>query len=478
MADFDVVVIGGGPGGYVAAIRAAQLGLRTACVEGWTTPSGQLALGGTCLNVGCIPSKALLESSEHFEQAQHGLGDHGISVGSVKLDLQKLLARKDGIVSTLTGGIQGLFKKNKVEWLKGFGRLEKGASGDAAPVWQVSIDGPDGHKTVSATHVILATGSRPRPIDAAPIDGKSIVDNAGALAFDKVPKTLGVIGAGVIGLELGSVWRRLGSQVTLLEAMPEFLALADAQVAAEAHKQFTAQGLDIRLGATVTATKVGKSGVEVTFKDSDGEHTATFDKLIVAVGRVPYTDGSGVREIGVACNERGFIVTDARGHTNLPNVWAVGDCTPGPMLAHKASEEGVMVAECIAGQHGHCDHAVIPWVIYTHPEIAWVGQTEAQLKAAAIEYRAGSFPFAANGRARSMNATGGFVKMLACAKTDRLLGVHIVGPQASELISEAVVAMAFGAASEDLARIVHAHPSLSESMHEAALAVDKRTLHL
>jgi len=478
MADFDVVVIGGGPGGYVAAIRAAQLGLRTACVEGWTTPSGQLALGGTCLNVGCIPSKALLESSEHFEQAQHGLGDHGISVGSVKLDLQKLLARKDGIVSTLTGGIQGLFKKNKVEWLKGFGRLEKGTSGDAAPVWQVSIDGPDGHKTVSATHVILATGSRPRPIDAAPIDGKNIVDNAGALAFDKVPKTLGVIGAGVIGLELGSVWRRLGSQVTLLEAMPEFLALADAQVAAEAHKQFTAQGLDIRLGATVTATKVGKSGVEVTFKDSDGEHTATFDKLIVAVGRVPYTDGSGVREIGVACNERGFIVTDARGHTNLPNVWAVGDCTPGPMLAHKASEEGVMVAECIAGQHGHCDHAVIPWVIYTHPEIAWVGQTEAQLKAAAIEYRAGSFPFAANGRARSMNATGGFVKMLACAKTDRLLGVHIVGPQASELISEAVVAMAFGAASEDLARIVHAHPSLSESMHEAALAVDKRTLHL
>lgn len=478
MADFDVVVIGGGPGGYVAAIRAAQLGLRTACVEGWTTPSGQLALGGTCLNVGCIPSKALLESSEHFEQAQHGLGDHGISVGSVKLDLQKLLARKDGIVSTLTGGIQGLFKKNKVEWLKGFGRLEKGASGDAAPVWQVSIDGPDGHKTVSATHVILATGSRPRPIDAAPIDGKNIVDNAGALAFDKVPKTLGVIGAGVIGLELGSVWRRLGSQVTLLEAMPEFLALADAQVAAEAHKQFTAQGLDIRLGATVTATKVGKSGVEVTFKDSDGEHTANFDKLIVAVGRVPYTDGSGVREIGVACNERGFIVTDARGHTNLPNVWAVGDCTPGPMLAHKASEEGVMVAECIAGQHGHCDHAVVPWVIYTHPEIAWVGQTETQLKAADIEYRAGSFPFAANGRARSMNATGGFVKMLACAKTDRLLGVHIVGPQASELISEAVVAMAFGAASEDLARIVHAHPSLSESMHEAALAVDKRTLHL
>jgi len=478
MADFDVVVIGGGPGGYVAAIRAAQLGLRTACVEGWTTPSGQLALGGTCLNVGCIPSKALLESSEHFEQAQHGLGDHGISVGSVKLDLQKLLARKDGIVSTLTGGIQGLFKKNKVEWLKGFGRLEKGASGDAAPVWQVSIDGPDGHKTVSATHVILATGSRPRLIDAAPIDGKNIVDNAGALAFDKVPKTLGVIGAGVIGLELGSVWRRLGSQVTLLEAMPEFLALADAQVAAEAHKQFTAQGLDIRLGATVTATKVGKSGVEVTFKDSDGEHTANFDKLIVAVGRVPYTDGSGVREIGVACNERGFIVTDARGHTNLPNVWAVGDCTPGPMLAHKASEEGVMVAEGIAGQHGHCDHAVIPWVIYTHPEIAWVGQTETQLKAAAIDYRAGSFPFAANGRARSMNATSGFVKMLACAKTDRLLGVHIVGPQASELISEAVVAMAFGAASEDLARIVHAHPSLSESMHEAALAVDKRTLHL
>jgi dihydrolipoamide dehydrogenase len=474
MADFDVVVIGGGPGGYVAAIRAAQLGLKTACVEGWTTPSGSLALGGTCLNVGCIPSKALLESSEHYEQAQHGLADHGVQVSGVKLDLATLLKRKDGIVGTLTGGIQGLFKKNKVEWLKGFGRLQAGEGG----VLQVVIEGPDAKKTVSATHVVLATGSRPRPIDAAPVDGENIVDNAGALAFDSVPKTLGVIGAGVIGLELGSVWRRLGSQVTLLEALPGFLALADPAVAAEAHKQFTAQGLDIRLGATVTATKVGKAGVEVTYKDGDGEHTATFDKLVVAVGRVPYTEGSGAREVGVAFNERGFIVTDAQGRTNLPNVWAVGDCTPGPMLAHKASEEGVMVAECIAGQHGHCDHAVIPWVIYTHPEIAWVGQTETQLKAACVDYRAGSFPFAANGRARSMNATSGFVKMLACAKTDRLLGVHIVGPQASELISEAVVAMAFGAASEDLARIVHAHPSLSESMHEAALAVDRRTLHI
>lgn len=474
MADFDVVVIGGGPGGYVAAIRAAQLGLKAACVEGWTTPSGQLALGGTCLNVGCIPSKALLESSEHFEQAQHGLGEHGVQVGSVKLDLATLLKRKDGIVGTLTGGIQGLFKKNKVEWLRGFGRLEKGEGG----AWRVVVDGPDAKKTVSATHVILATGSRPRPIAAAPIDGKAIVDNAGALAFDAVPKTLGVIGAGVIGLELGSVWRRLGSEVTLLEALPEFLALADPAVAAEAHKQFTAQGLDIRLGATVTATKVTKSGVQVTYQDKDGEHTATYDKLIVAVGRVPHTDGSGAREAGVAINERGFVVTDAQGRTNLANVWAIGDCTPGPMLAHKASEEGVMVAECIAGQHGHCDHSVIPWVIYTHPEIAWVGQTETQLKTAGIAYRSGSFPFAANGRARSLGNPSGFVKMLACAKTDRLLGVHIIGPQASELISEAVVAMAFGAASEDLARIVHAHPTLSESMHEAALAVDGRTLHL
>lgn len=474
MADFDVVVIGGGPGGYVAAIRAAQLGLKAACVEGWTTPSGQLALGGTCLNVGCIPSKALLESSEHFEQARHGLSEHGVQVGSVKLDLATLLKRKDGIVGTLTGGIQGLFKKNKVEWLRGFGRLEKG-DGSA---WQVVVEGADGARIVSATHAILATGSRPRPIAAAPIDGTMIVDNAGALAFDKVPKTLGVIGAGVIGLELGSVWRRLGSEVTLLEAMPDFLALADPAVAAEAHKQFTAQGLDIRLGATVTATQVTKSGVQVTYQDKDGEHTATYDKLIVAVGRVPYTDGSGAREAGVAINERGFVVTDAQGHTNLPNVWAIGDCTPGPMLAHKASEEGVMVAECIAGQHGHCDHSVIPWVIYTHPEIAWVGQTETQLKAAGIPYRSGSFPFAANGRARSLGNPSGFVRMLACARTDRLLGVHIIGPQASELISEAVVAMAFGAASEDLARIVHAHPTLSESMHEAALAVDGRTLHL
>jgi dihydrolipoamide dehydrogenase len=473
MADFDVVVIGAGPGGYVAAIRAAQLGLKAACVEGWTTPSGQLALGGTCLNVGCIPSKALLESSEHFEQALEGLGEHGVQVGSVKLDLATLLKRKDGIVGTLTGGIQGLFRKNKVEWLRGFGRLERG---DGA--WQVVVDGADANKTVSATHVVLATGSRPRPITAAPVDGKSIVDNAGALAFDKVPKTLGVIGAGVIGLELGSVWRRLGSEVTLLEAMPDFLTLADPAVAAEAYKQFSAQGLDIRLGATVTATQVSKSGVQVTYKDGTGEHSTTFDKLIVAVGRVPYTEGSGAREAGVEVNERGFIVTDAQGHTNLPNVWAIGDCTPGPMLAHKASEEGVMVAECIAGQHGHCDHWVIPWVIYTHPEIAWVGQTETQLIAAGVDYRAGSFPFAANGRARSLGNPSGFVKMLACAKTDRLLGVHIIGPQASELISEAVVAMAFGAASEDLARIVHAHPTLSESMHEAALAIDGRTLHL
>ncbi|MEY3973950.1 MAG: dihydrolipoyl dehydrogenase [Pseudomonadota bacterium] len=474
MADFDVVVIGGGPGGYVAAIRAAQLGLKAACVEGWTTPSGQLALGGTCLNVGCIPSKALLESSEHFEQAQHGLGEHGVQVSGVKLDLATLLKRKDGIVGTLTGGIQGLFKKNKVEWLRGFGRLEKVDGGE----WQVVVEGADGARIASATHVILATGSRPRPIAAAPIDGKAIVDNAGALAFESVPKKLGVIGAGVIGLELGSVWRRLGSEVMLLEALPGFLGLADAAIAAEARKQFTAQGLDIRLGATVTATKVSKSGVQVTYQDADGEHTATFEKLIVAVGRVPYTDGSGAREAGVVFDERGFIVTDAQGRTNLANVWAVGDCTPGPMLAHKASEEGVMVAECIAGQHGHCDHAVIPWVIYTHPEIAWVGQTEAQLKAAGIDHRSGTFPFAANGRARSLGNPSGFVKMLACARTDRLLGVHIIGPQASELISEAVVAMSFGAASEDLARIVHAHPTLSESMHEAALAVDGRTLHL
>ena len=474
MADFDVVVIGGGPGGYVAAIRAAQLGLKAACVEGWTTPSGQLALGGTCLNVGCIPSKALLESSEHFEQARHGLGEHGVQVSGVKLDLAMLLKRKDGIVGTLTGGIQGLFKKNKVEWLRGFGRLEKADGGE----WQVVVEGADGARIASATHVILATGSRPRPIAAAPIDGKAIVDNAGALAFESVPKKLGVIGAGVIGLELGSVWRRLGSEVMLLEALPGFLGLADAAIAAEARKQFTAQGLDIRLGATVTATKVSKSGVQVTYQDADGEHTATFDKLIVAVGRVPYTDGSGAREAGVVFDERGFIVTDAQGRTNLANVWAVGDCTPGPMLAHKASEEGVMVAECIAGQHGHCDHAVIPWVIYTHPEIAWVGQTEAQLKAAGIDHRSGTFPFAANGRARSLGNPSGFVKMLACARTDRLLGVHIIGPQASELISEAVVAMSFGAASEDLARIVHAHPTLSESMHEAALAVDGRTLHL
>ncbi|MCZ7656303.1 MAG: dihydrolipoyl dehydrogenase [Rhodocyclaceae bacterium] len=469
---FDVLVIGGGPGGYIAAIRAAQLGFSTACIESeaYDDPKGEVRLGGTCLNVGCIPSKALLQSSEHFDNARHGFVMHGITADDVKIDVKTMVKRKDNIVTQLTGGIKGLFKKNKVTLLPGHGKFVGGGE-DA---WEVDVAG----EVVTAKHVIVATGSRPRHLDGVPVDNKLVCDNVGALAFDAVPKRLGVIGAGVIGLELGSVWKRLGAQVTILEALPDFLAAADAAVAKEAWKVFTQkQGLDIQLGANITAVKVGKKGVTVEYESGDDNHVLECDRLIVSVGRVPNTEGLGCEAVGLKLDERGRIDIDEHCRSNLPGVWAVGDVVRGPMLAHKGMEEGVMVAELIAGQAGHCNYDAVPWVIYTHPEIAWVGKTEQQLKSAGIDYRAGQIPFAANGRALGQGDTTGFVKMLADAKTDRILGVHIIGTNASELISEAVVAMEFHASSEDIARIVHAHPTLSEVMHETALAVDKRPLH-
>ncbi|MDT3735321.1 MAG: dihydrolipoyl dehydrogenase [Denitratisoma sp.] len=469
---FDVLVIGGGPGGYVAAIRAAQLGFSTACCESeaYDDPKGEVRLGGTCLNVGCIPSKALLQSSEHFENARHGFVMHGITTGDVSIDVKTMVKRKDNIVTQLTGGIKGLFKKNKVALLPGHGRFVGGGEDG----WEVDVAG----EVVTAKHVIVATGSRPRHLDGIPVDNKLVCDNVGALAFDAVPKRLGVIGAGVIGLELGSVWKRLGAEVTILEALPEFLAAADSAVAKEAWKVFTKkQGLDIRLGVKIGKVTTGKKGIAVEYEMGDESHLLECDKLIVSVGRAPNTDGLGCEAVGLQLDERGRVAVDDHCRSNLPNVWAVGDVVRGPMLAHKGMEEGVMVAELIAGQAGHCNYDAVPWVIYTHPEIAWVGKTEQQLKSAGIEYRAGQIPFSANGRALGQGDTTGFVKILADAKTDQILGVHIIGTNASELISEAVVAMEFHASSEDIARIVHAHPTLSEVMHEAALSVDKRPLH-
>jgi dihydrolipoamide dehydrogenase len=462
--NFDVVVIGGGPGGYIAAIRAAQLGFSVACVDEWTNAKGGPAPGGTCTNVGCIPSKALLQSSEHFEQAGHSFAEHGIDVAGLSLNLPQMLKRKDQVVKQNNEGILYLFKKNKVTFFHG--RATFAAAADGA--YTLSVTGP-GAASLSAKHVIVATGSNARELPGAPFDEQVILSNAGALAIDAVPGKLGVIGAGVIGLEMGSVWRRVGADVTVLEGLPTFLGAVDEQIAKEAHKLFTKQGLKISLGVKIgTITKTG-SGVTVEYTDAAGAaQKGEFDRLIISIGRVPNTIGLGAEVVGLALDEC---------KTNLPNVWAVGDVVRGPMLAHKAEEEGVAVAERIAGQHGHVNFNTIPWVIYTHPEIAWVGQTEQQLKAAGTAYKAGTFPFLANGRARALGDTSGMVKFLADATTDEILGVHIVGPSASELISEAVVAMEFRASAEDIARICHAHPSLSEATKEAALAVDKRALN-
>jgi dihydrolipoamide dehydrogenase len=431
-------------------------------------------LGGTCLNVGCIPSKALLASSETFEEITRHAGEHGIKVSGAQLDLAKMLARKDGIVSKMTKGIEFLFRKNKITWLKGHGRFAgRGDSG-----YRIEVAGDAGVESYEARQVIIATGSKARHLPGIAVDNQIVCDNEGALALDEVPARLGVIGAGVIGLELGSVWRRLGAQVTILEALPNFLAATDEAVQKEAWKQFTRQGLSIHLGVKIGEVKVAAQGVKIDYVDASGAaQQLDCDRLIVSIGRVPNTEGLALDAVGLATDDRGFIPVDAQCRTSVPGVYAVGDVVRGPMLAHKAEDEGVMVAELIAGQKPHIDYNCVPWVIYTSPEIAWVGRTEQQLKAEGRAYKAGTFPFLANGRARALGDTTGLVKFLADATTDEILGVHIVGPMASELISEAVVAMAFRASSEDIARICHAHPSLSEATKEAALAVDKRTLN-
>ncbi|RZI75424.1 MAG: dihydrolipoyl dehydrogenase [Variovorax sp.] len=476
MADikqFDVIVIGGGPGGYIAAIRAAQLGFNTACIDEWKNAKGGPALGGTCTNVGCIPSKALLQSSEHFEHAGHGFADHGINVSGLSLDIGKMLARKDQVVKQNNDGITYLFKKNKIASFHGRGSFVK--AGDAG--YEIKVTGA-AEETIVGKHVIVATGSNARALPGTPFDEENILSNDGALRVGAVPKKLGLIGAGVIGLEMGSVWRRLGAEVTVLEGLPTFLGAVDEQIAKEAKKAFDKQGLKIELGVKVGEIKTGKKGVSIAYTTAKGEaQTLEVDKLIVSIGRVANTIGLNPEAVGLKLDERGAITVDDECKTNLPNVWAIGDVVRGPMLAHKAEEEGVAVAERIAGQHGHVNFNTIPWVIYTSPEIAWVGQTEQQLKAGGRAYKAGTFPFLANGRARALGDTTGMVKFLADATTDEILGVHMVGPQVSELISEAVVAMEFKASSEDIARICHAHPSLSEATKEAALAVDKRTLN-
>ncbi|MGH8159452.1 MAG: dihydrolipoyl dehydrogenase [Rhodanobacter sp.] len=467
---FDVIVIGAGPAGYVAAIRAAQLGLKTACVDAFTGKDGKQALGGTCLNVGCIPSKALLDSSRQFHNLTHNFDVHGISADNARIDVPTFIGRKDKIVKQFTGGVAQLFKANKITPYFGTGKLLKGNN--------VEITGPDGSKqTISATNVILASGSVPIELPFAKFDNKMILDNAGALNLAEVPKRLGVIGAGVIGLELGSVWKRLGADVTILEALPDFLSVADADVAKVAAREFAKQGLTIKLGAKLTKAEIKKKEVNLTYEDKDGAHELVVDKLLVAVGRRAYTAGLLADDTGVKLDERGRIVVDEHNHTGVDGVWAIGDAVRGPMLAHKGSEEGVAVAEWIAGKAGHVNYDTIPWVIYTEPEIAWAGKTEKELKDAGIPYKVGSFPFAAIGRAVAMNEAVGQVKMLAHADTDRILGVHMVGPGVSELIAECVVAMEFKGSSEDLARIVHAHPTLSEAVHEAALSVDKRAIH-
>ena len=472
MADkYDVIVIGGGPGGYVAAIRCAQLGFNTACIEKRINKQDEPALGGTCLNVGCIPSKALLDSSWKYHEAQSSLADHGVKLGDVSLDLDTMLKRKDTIVRNLTGGIAQLFKANKVTWLQGSGQLKSGKQVEFTP-----LEGDA--QTLQAENIILAAGSVPVEIPPTPIDQKLIVDSTGALDLPEVPKRLGVIGAGVIGLELGSVWARLGSEVVVLEAVDTFLPTVDQQIAKDARKQFSKQGLDIRLGARVTGSEVKKNQVVVNFTDKDGDQQETFDRLIVAVGRSPYTEGLLSQDAGVSLDERNFVYVDSQCRTDVPGVYAIGDLVRGPALAHKAIEEGVMVAEVIAGEHTQVNYDAVPGVIYTHPEVAWVGKTEEEVKESGEAYKTGAVPFAANGRAMAAGETGGMVKFVADEKTDRILGMHVVGPQASELIQQGVVAMEFGATIEDLQLMVFGHPSLSETVHEAALAVDYKAIHV
>ena len=466
---YDVIVIGAGPAGYPAAIRAGQNKLKIACVDEWQNTDGSYAFGGTCLNAGCIPSKALLESSELFQRAKDEFATHGIKIGDLKLDLAAMQKRRASVVKTMTNGINALFKANGVIGIQGHGRLLPGN--------KVVVKGADGsEKTLEAKNVILASGSVPIQLRSVPHDGKYIVDSWNALEFDAVPKRLGVIGAGVIGLELGSVWRRLGSEVTVLEALDQFLPMVDQTIAKEAQRHFKKQGLDIKLGAKVLSAALAGNAVDVVYSDSQGEHTLQVDKLVVAVGRRPYTKDLLADGTGVQLDERGFIVVDEHCRTSAANVWAVGDVVRGPMLAHKGKEEGVMVADLIAGHYGDVNYKVIPSVIYTQPEIAWVGLTEEQVKASGRAYKVGMFPFAASGRARAMEAAAGMVKIVAARDDDEVLGVHVIGPMAGELISEAVLAMEDSASTEDIQRTIHAHPTLSEAMHEAALAADKKAI--
>jgi dihydrolipoamide dehydrogenase len=464
------VVIGAGPAGYVAAIRAAQHGLSVACIDEWTNKDGKNAFGGTCLNAGCIPSKALLESSELFHRAKHEFKKHGITTGDVAMDVAVMQKRRASIVRQLTGGIAGLFKANNVEGLVGHGKLLAGKKVEFTPV-----DGDA--EVIDAGHVILAPGSIPIELPMAKYDGVKIVDSWNALEFETVPKRMGVVGAGVVGLELGSVWARLGAQVTFIEAMEDFLFMADRDVARTVAKEFKKQGLDIRLGATLVSAKAGKKGVSVTYEDKEGTQSLEVDQLVVAVGRRPFTDSLLAEDSGIQLDDRGFIVVDDECRTRVKGVFAIGDCVRGPMLAHKGSEEGVMAADLIAGETAEVNYDVVPSVIYTAPEIAWVGKTEEQVKESGRPYKTGSFPFAASGRAKAMEQTSGMVKIIAGADDDEILGVHIVGPMAGELIAEAVLAMEFSASTEDLQRTIHAHPSLAEAIHEAALAVDKRALN-
>ncbi|MEN8205152.1 MAG: dihydrolipoyl dehydrogenase [Pseudomonadota bacterium] len=469
--NYDVIIIGAGPAGYVAAIRCAQLGMKTVCVDKWLGKDGHPSLGGTCLNAGCIPSKALLESSEWYDRLQRGMGTHGIAVDGVTFDVDAMIASKDAIVRDLTQGIELLFKSNGVEWIQGCGQL--------MPDRQVDVTAHDGsQQTITAAHVILAPGSVPVQLAVAPLNNDTIVDSEGALEWTEVPQRLGIIGAGVIGLELGSVWRRLGAEVTLLEAQDVFLSMADPQIAKSAMRSFQKQGLDIHLGTCVKSTAITDDGVYVEYENSERQNSLTVDRLIVAVGRQPCTEGLATADAELVLNERGFIHVDEDCSTSAPGVYAIGDAVRGPMLAHKGSEEGIAVAERIAGQHSEVNYEAIPSVVYTYPEIAWVGRTEAVLKQAGVDYRTGTFPFAASGRARAMQETDGMVKILSDAVTDRVLGVHILGQSASELIAQAVTAMEFDASSEDIARTVFAHPTLSEAVHEAALALDNRAIHM
>jgi dihydrolipoamide dehydrogenase len=466
---YDVIVIGGGPAGYPAAIRAGQNKFKVACIDEWINTDGSFAFGGTCLNAGCIPSKALLESSELYQRAKDEFAIHGIKIGGLTLDLAAMQKRRASVVKTMTGGITALFRANGVIGIQGHGRLLPGN--------KVLVTSPDGtEKTLEAKHVILASGSVPIRLRSVPHDGTYIVDSWNALEFDAVPARLGVIGAGVIGLELGSVWRRLGSEVTVLEALEQFLPIADGAIAKEAQRHFKKQGLDIKLGAKVSSAAVAGAAVDVVYTDAQGDHTLQVDKLVVAVGRKPFTQGLLAEGTGVKLDERGFIEVDDHCRTGVPNVWAIGDVVRGPMLAHKGKEEGVMVADLIAGHFAEVNYKVIPSVIYTAPEIAWVGQTEEQVKASGRPYKVGTFPFAASGRARAMEAAQGLAKIVSAKDDDEVLGIHVIGPMAGELISEAVLAMEYSASTEDIQRTIHAHPTLSEAIHEAALAVDKKAI--